>query len=104
MNPVELLETAALLGLFVAFAGAYGVLYALGRLRRRRRLRLAAYLSYGLQCLVTVAVLRFTPLGVPWKLLVAFSCLAYLGIPPVTWRYLESTHRSGEIDHAAQSP
>jgi len=33
------------------------------------------------------------PIDPPWKLLMAVSALAYLFIPPVTWRYLQSTHR-----------
>jgi hypothetical protein len=41
----------------------------------------------------TATILLTTPLDPAWKLLIAVSALAYLGIPPLTWRYLQRTHR-----------
>ena len=96
MNPEQVLETAALLGLFVLLAGGYGLLYGLGQLRRRRDLIVACFACYGLQCIVVVAVLLFTPLLGWWKAFIALSCALYLAIPPVTWRYLTALHRLDE--------
>ncbi len=93
MSAVQMLVTASLLGLFVLLAFGYGVLYGLGQLRSRRALIVASYASYGLQCLVVVAVLAFTPLLGWWKAFLALSCAIYLAIPPVTWRSLVALHR-----------
>lgn len=92
MSPVELLETALLLGAFVLFAGGYGLLYTLARLKRAATLDKAAYGCFALQVIATLAIAALTPLGFGWKLLVVASCLAYYKIPPLTWRYLEATH------------
>ncbi len=96
MSPAQMVETAVLLGLFVSLAGIYGLLYGLGRLKRRRELILAGFASYALQCVVTVAVLLFTPLLGWWKAFVALSCAIYLAIPPVVWRSLQALHRLEE--------
>lgn len=98
MSAAQMLATASLLGLFVLFAFGYGLLYGLGRLHRRRALIGAGFTSYGLQCLVTAAVLLFTPLLGWWKALVALSCALYFAIPPVTWRSLAALHRLEEHD------
>jgi len=96
MSAAQLLQTAALLGLFVLLAGGYGLLYGLGQLRDRRNLVVAAFASYALQCIVAAALLLFTPLLAWWKAFIAISCAAYLVIPPVTWRYLTGLHRLEE--------
>lgn len=96
MSAVQLLATSSLLGLFVLLAFGYGVLYGLGRLRARRGLIVAGYISYGLQCLVVAAVLAFTPLLGWWKALIALSSAVYFVIPPVTWRSLVALHRLEE--------
>ena len=92
MSPFDLLVTSALLGLFVLLAGGYGVFYALGRLHDRRGLIAAAFASYGLQCVVAAALLAFTPLLGGWKALIAASCVLYLPVPPLTWRYMGMLH------------
>jgi hypothetical protein len=38
-------------------------------------------------------VVLATPLALAWKLMIAASALAYLRIPPLTWAYLQRTHR-----------
>jgi len=38
-------------------------------------------------------VVLATPLALAWKLVIAASALAYLRIPPLTWGYLQRTHR-----------
>ncbi len=96
MSAAQLLQTTALLGLFVLLAGSYGLLYGLGRLRDRRDLVVAAFTSYVLQCIVAAALLLFTPLLAWWKTFIAISCVAYLVIPPITWRYLTALHRLEE--------
>jgi hypothetical protein len=96
MSAAGMLETAALLGLFVSLAGAYGVLYGLGRLQRRRALIVAGFASYALQCAVTIALLLLTPLLGWWKAFVVLSCAIYFAIPPVTLRCLVALHRAEE--------
>lgn len=98
MNAAQLLETAVFLALFVLLAGGYGLLYGLGQLRHRRSLMVAAFASYGLQCVVTIALLLLTPLLAWWKGLIALSCAIYFAIPPITWRYLAALHHSEEYE------
>jgi hypothetical protein len=93
MRPDVLLLTSLSLGFMVLAAGAYALLYGAGRLKRSRGLLLLARLAYGALALDAAGLVVATPLAPVWKLLIAASALAYLGIPPVTWRYLEHTHR-----------
>lgn len=92
MMRIGLLETALLLGLFVLLAGGYGVLYGAGKLARRRSILHAGFACYGLQCALAFIVLAFTPLTPFWKSFIGASTLAYLCIPPVTWRFLVRLH------------
>jgi hypothetical protein len=94
MIELELLETALLLGGLILLAGCYGILYAIGKLADWRAMRLAGFACYGLQCVIALAVVGLSPLTVPWKLVVVVGTLGYLGIPPVTWRLLERTHKA----------
>lgn len=94
MNGSDLLLSATLLGLFVFFAGGYGVLYALAQMHAAKTLLFAAFASYGLQCAVAAAVVAFTPLG-GWKIVIALSCALYLPLPPLTWRYMARLHAHG---------
>ena len=96
MTAVKLIQTAVLLAAFVLLAGCYGLFYGLGHLRKSPRLVAAGFLSYTLQTMVALAILTFTPLVLGWKVFIGLSSLVYLGIPPVTWRYLQSTHESLE--------
>jgi hypothetical protein len=96
MTPVQLLLSAALLGLFVLLAGAYGLLYSLGHVRAKQQLVIAGRISYAAQCATTLAILWLTPLTFGWKVLVALSCVAYVAIPPVTLRLLRLTHNFPE--------
>jgi hypothetical protein len=92
MIGLALLETALLLGAFVLLAGCYGVLYGVGRLVGRRAALAASFACYALQCAVAAAVIARAPLADFWKAFIAASTLAYLVIPPITWRFLEKTH------------
>jgi hypothetical protein len=94
VTPGALILSAILLGMFVLLAGFFGVLYGLGILRETNSLLTAAYGCWVLQLLVTILIIVVTPLGSGWKLLIAASCLAYLSIPHLTWRYLERLHQS----------
>ena len=96
MTPLQLLATSLLLGFFVLLAGCYGVLYCLGRLGTSVTLLRSSYIAYVLQALVAVGIAASTPLELWWKVLVVASCIAYLPIPPVTWRYLENLHQPKE--------
>ncbi len=97
MSPEDLIRTSLLLGAFVLLAGLYGLLYSVGMLFKKQGLFRAGQVSFGLQCLVTVAIVLLTPLAPPWKVLVVVSSAIYFCIPPVTWRYLQQIHaREGE--------
>jgi len=95
MTAAQMLGTSLLLALFVLLAGCYGVLYCLARLRVSRRIGRAAATAYALQGL-TAALLAFSPLDFWWKALLLASFVAYLPIPPLTWRLLENLHEPEE--------
>ncbi len=94
MTAQDFLSTAILLGVFVACAGCYGLLYALGRLRPSRGFMSLAVGAYLLQGIVTAVLVTHTSLATVWKLFLIASFLIYAGIPPITWRHLERTHES----------
>jgi hypothetical protein len=94
MIELELLETALLLGGLILLAGCYGILYGIGRLADWHTMRLAGFACYGLQCLGALVVVELSPLTNPWKLVVAVGTLGFLGIPPITWRFVERTHKA----------
>ena len=96
MTPQEMIATSLALGALVLLAGCYGLLYCIGRLRDDRRVVYGAFAACAAQVLVAAAIVAVTSLGEWWKVLVAASSLAYLPIPPVTWRYLETLHRTTE--------
>ena len=93
MSPEVLLLTSLSLGFMVLAAGAYALLYGAARLKDSRGLLLLARLAYGALALDATGLVVAAPLAPAWKLLIAATALAYLGIPPITWRYLEHTHR-----------
>jgi hypothetical protein len=93
MSPGVFLLTSLSLGFMVLAAGAYALLYGAARLEESRGLLLLARLAYGALALDAAGLVVATPLAPAWKVLIAASALAYLGIPPVTWRYLQHTHR-----------
>ncbi len=96
MRPGAFLFTAALLGIFVLWAGCYGVCYCAAQLSGKRRFLVASLVTYGLQCITALAVILLTPLATQWKVLIVASAVAYLWIPPVVWRYLVALHQPGE--------
>jgi hypothetical protein len=93
VNPVAFLVTSSLLGFMVLAAGAYALLYGAARFRESHALLIAAGLAYATLALDAAGIVLATPLALPWKLLIAASALAYLAIPPLTWRVLQYTHR-----------
>lgn len=93
MTPGVLLVTSVSLGFMVLAAGAYALLYGIGRFRNSRSLLVSAGFAYGALVLDAAGLILAAPLALEWKLLIAGSALAYLGIPPLTWRYLQHTHR-----------
>ena len=95
MSAAQMLVTSLLLGLFALLAGCYGVLYCLGRLRANSRLGRAAAIAYLLQG-ITTGILALTALDFWWKALLLASFVAYLPIPPLTWRFLENLHEPEE--------
>lgn len=99
MTPDKLITTALMLGAYVILAGAYGLLYSLAVVFERPPLRSAGYLFYLLHFLLMLTIVYATPLGGWWKLLIAASSVAYLAIPPITWRYLTRIHRDEEKLH-----
>jgi hypothetical protein len=99
MSAGAFLATSLLLGTFVLCAGVYGLLYGAARLSQSVALLRMAGLACGVMCLVAAAVVATTPLEAAWKALITASTLVYCAIPPVTWRYLQRTHR----DHGANT-
>ena len=95
MSAAQMLVTSLLLGVFVLLAGCYGVLYCLGRLRASGGLARAAAIAYLLQG-ITTGMLALTALDFWWKALLLASFIAYLPIPPLTWRFLENLHEPEE--------
>ncbi|MGC2199668.1 MAG: hypothetical protein WA633_05895 [Stellaceae bacterium] len=94
MRALAILETGLMLGLYTLLAGAWGVLYTLGHLRKMPIFWRSAAAAYGLHVL-TVLIILGMPLGTGWKCLIVGSSLVFLAIPPMTWRFLQYTHRDG---------
>ena len=94
MNGIELLLTAVLLGFYVALAGGYGLAYTFGRIQDAIMLRRLSFVLYGLHVLTAMAIVVWAPLGAGWKGLIFASSVAFLGIPPATWRLLQLTHET----------
>ena len=95
MSGTQMLGISLLLGLFVLLAGCYGLLYCLARLRENRNLARTAFAVYLLQG-VTAGLLALSALDFWWKALLLASFVAYLPIPPLTWRLLEHLHQPEE--------
>ena len=93
MSPSVFLLTSLSLGFMVLAAGAYALLYGAAQFKKSRALLFLAGLAYGALALDAAGLLLATPLDLAWKLLIAASALAYLGIPPFVWRHLQRTHR-----------
>ena len=94
MREIDLLQTALLLGVYVALAGSYGFVYAISRLQEASILHRISFIVYGLHGLTAIAIIVWTPLQAGWKGLIAASSVAFLAIPPVTWRFLQRTHET----------
>jgi hypothetical protein len=94
MTKITLLETALLLGVYVALAGSYGLVYALARLQDVAILRRISVIIYALHALAAVAIVIWTPLEIGWKGLIVASSVVFFAIPPITWRYLQRTHET----------
>ena len=94
MNEIGLLQTALLLGLYVALAGGYGLVYAMARLQGAPILYRISFILCGLHGLTAIAIVAWTPLQVGWKGLIIASSGAFLAIPPITWRFLQRTHET----------
>lgn len=90
----ELLETGIFLGVLTLLAGCYGILYSIGKVADWRAMRLAGFACYGFQCVLALAIVGFSPLTVPWKLVVIVGTLGFLGIPPIAWHFVERTHET----------
>jgi len=94
MSTPDLLQTALLLGVYVALAGLYGLFYAIARLATAPLIRGAAAFAGTLHVLMGAVVVLWTPLGTPWKGLIVASSAAVLVIPPLTWRLLQRSHET----------
>ena len=94
MSEIGLLQTALLLGLYVALAGCYGIVYAVGRLQGASVLHRTSFILYGLHGVAAIVIVAWTPLQVGWKGLILASSATFLVIPPLTWRFLRHTHET----------
>ena len=99
MSALATLETGLLLGLYALLAGIWGILWALGRLRPNPIFARSAVAAYGLHMLAALAIVLWTPLAAGWKCLIVGSSLAFLVIPPITWRLLRRTHDKERSEH-----
>ena len=97
MSALPTLEAGLLLGLYALLAGVWGVLWALARFRKAPSFGRSAAAAYGLHTLVALAIIWWTPLGLGWKCLIVGSSLAFLAIPPITWRLLQHTHDNKKV-------
>ena len=102
MSPLATLETGLLLGLYALLAGIWGVLWALAQLRLMPIVAGSAVAAYALHVLAAVTIVLWTPLGFGWKCLIVGSSLAFLVIPPITWRLLQRTHDKEGSKHDRQ--
>jgi hypothetical protein len=105
MSPHAIVATALMLGMMVLAAGAYGLLYCVARLYGSPILRAASRASCVALGALAAAIVVMTPLHFGWKALIVASGVAYLAIPPITWRYLTRLHRGGNdasrpVEHA----
>ena len=94
MTALNLMVTALSLGLYVALAGSYGLSYAIARLRGGGNLPRVPLIIYGLHGATAIFIVVWTPLQVGWKGLIVASSIAFLVLPPITWRFLEYTHET----------
>ena len=104
MSPLASLETGLFLGLYALLAGIWGVLWALAQLRLMPIVAGSAVAAYALHVLAAVTIVLWTPLGFGWKCLIVGSSLAFLVIPPITWRLLRRTHDNERSEHGRESP
>jgi hypothetical protein len=94
MSEISLLQAALLLGLYVALAGSYGVVYAIARLQDAPVLQRISFILFGLHGLAAIAIVAWTPLQAGWKGLIAASSIAFFAIPPIIWRFIQRTHET----------
>ena len=97
MSALATLETGLLIGLYALLSGIWGVLWALAQFRQNPIFGRSAVAAYGLHTLVALAIIWWTPLGLGWKCLIVGSSLAFLAIPPITWRLLQHTHDNEKV-------
>jgi hypothetical protein len=93
-------------GVMVLAAGLYAVLFALGRLWRRKSLLRASYVLALLALLAAFGMITSVALPPFWQLLVGLSAVAYMVLPPVMWRVVTRLHRRygpGDDDVALKS-
>jgi hypothetical protein len=102
MSALATLETGLLLGLSGLLAGIWGVLWALAQLRPMPIFAHSAVAAYGLHVLAALTIVSWTPLGFGWKCLIVGSSVAFLVIPPITWRLLQRTHDKERSEHDRQ--
>ena len=94
MSEISLLQSALLLGLYVALAGSYGFVYTIARLQDALILHRLSLVLYGLHTVTAIVIVGWTPLQIGWKGLIVASSAAFLAIPPITWRFLQRTHET----------
>jgi Ca2+/Na+ antiporter len=84
----------------VLFGGSYALLLALGHIRQKRQLRIAAYVCYlllGAALLILSVALRLDAL---WNGILAVLFVAYLIAPHFIWHLTLATHRDAADERA----
>jgi len=79
--------------LMVLFAGAYAILYAMGRFSRLPLLVKLSYLFAFLQFLSGMGLVLSGYLDLIWRGIIFFSIVAYLFIPQAMWKVVVSLHK-----------
>ncbi|GBC88430.1 hypothetical protein HRbin13_00553 [bacterium HR13] len=78
--------------LMVLFACFYAILYALGRVSHLPSLQRLSYGFGVLEFLSGLGMVASDYLDTFWRVLILFSIIAYLFIPPIMWRVVVAFH------------
>ena len=102
MDPVQPVQVgdimlAVISGALVVLTGAlYALLFAFGRLWRKRGLMNLAHLSFGLLAVSVLTLSRALNLDGAWQVLTILLLLGYLLAPRAIWRLSVDTHAGHE--------
>lgn len=94
MNETTFVFAGLLLGLYVLFAGIYGLAYALYRLKASNLFGIFSLIFFAVHLIFALAITLWTPLGFGWKLFIWAGSFGFLFFPSLAWLLLQNTHDS----------